>query len=153
MKRHLAYLRYVLRHKWFVLLAGIKLGCSIWDLIMHDMSKFRPSEWKAYAYTFYNEDGSTRYLETREFNVAWLKHQHRNPHHWQHWILRKDSEVDVEVMPMPATYVREMVADWFGAGRAITGTWEAAAWYDKNKDKIMLHPVSRSLVEQFLQTT
>lgn len=149
MKRHLAYLRYVLRHKWFVLLAGWKLGCPLWRLLLHDMSKFRPSEWKAYAYTFYNEDGTKRYLETEAFNRAWLLHQHRNPHHWQYWMLRLDRG-DTVCLEMPETYAYEMVADWLGAGRAISGKWEVQEWYDKNKDKIKLHQYTKDLVEHLI---
>jgi len=46
--------------------------------------------------------------------------------------------------------IREMVADWLGAGRAITGEWEAVAWYGKNKDRMMLHPETRGKVEILL---
>lgn len=91
MKRHLNYLKYVLRHKWFVIVASRKIGASMWLALIHDMSKFLPSEWFPYARTFYAKDGSKQYVETAEFNRAWLLHQHRNPHHWQHWLLRMDN--------------------------------------------------------------
>lgn len=57
MKRHLKYLSYVLRHKWFVFLAACKLGIP-WLGIIHDLSKFRLSEWLPYARHFHNPDGS-----------------------------------------------------------------------------------------------
>jgi hypothetical protein len=44
-----------------------------------------------------------------------------------------------------------MVADWMGAGRAITGKWEAKAWYEKNKATIILHDGTRKLVETILE--
>ncbi len=40
MKRHINYFKYVVRHKWFVFLAGIKLGVPIMSLIIHDWDKF-----------------------------------------------------------------------------------------------------------------
>ena len=40
-------------------------------------------------------------------------------------------------IPMPEKYAREMVADWAGAGRAITGKWETLEWYEKNQEKIL----------------
>lgn len=149
MRRHLNYLNYVLRHKWFVLVASQVIGGSRWRALVHDVSKFRPSEWFPYAYTFYAPNGHKRYQETEAFNTAWLLHQHRNPHHWQHWVLRQDEGPDV-VIEMPRKYVLEMVADWMGAGRAITGEWRVFAWYNKNKDKILLHPDTRTLVESVL---
>jgi hypothetical protein len=146
MKRHISYLKYVMRHKWFVLIAGLRLGCPLWRLITHDISKFRRDEWMPYATTFYNTDGTSRYLEGCEFNAAWLRHQHRNPHHWQHWILRMDKG-DTLPLDMPDGYILEMVADWAGAGRAITGKWEFDKWYVANFKKMQFSLVTRMKVD------
>jgi len=43
-----------------------------------------------------------------------------------------------------------MVADWMGAGRAITGRWETKEWYGKNKGNMLLHPETRKMVEDVL---
>lgn len=51
---------------------------------------------------------------------------------------------------MPEKYGREMVADWMGAGRGITGKWEADKWYEHNKLNIQLHPDTRVRVEALL---
>lgn len=51
---------------------------------------------------------------------------------------------------MPETYVREMIADWIGAGWAITGKIDVREWYSKNKGQIILHPSTRQFVEQLL---
>lgn len=58
MKRHFAYLKYVLRHKYFVFREGLKLGVPILSLILHDWDKFLPDEWFPYARTFYAPDGA-----------------------------------------------------------------------------------------------
>ena len=34
---------------------------------------------------------------------------------------------------------------------AITGKWETLEWYEKNKEKILLHPETRYLVEGLLR--
>lgn len=149
MKRHLAYLNYVLRHKWFVFLAARRVGCSLWQAIIHDWHKFLPSEWRPYAATFYKPDGSKQYVESPEFSKAWNLHQKRGRHHWQHWLITWDRGT-TEPLEMDEKYVREMVADWMGAGRAITGAWDAPGWYLKNKEKIQLHPETRKLVEKIL---
>ncbi len=36
------YFLLIIKHKWFVLLAGIKIGCPLSRLLLHDMSKFLP---------------------------------------------------------------------------------------------------------------
>jgi hypothetical protein len=41
------------RHKWFVLLAGLKTGAPLWRLIIHDWSKFTPAERGPYVRPFY----------------------------------------------------------------------------------------------------
>ena len=165
---HLKYLKYVLIHKWFVLLACWRRGL-IWQGIVHDWSKFLPSEWIAYARFFYSvvplKDRDAlrqKYFELfgsypwksvaevkDDFNRAWLLHQHRNKHHWQHWVLREDSG-RVYALKMPLRYVLEMLADWEGAGRAITGKADSSAWYTKNRINIILHPETQLFVDSQL---
>lgn len=146
---HLNYLKYILRHKWYVLIACFSFKVSLWQAIIHDCSKFTKAEWWPYVNAFYAPDGSSRYNETSEFNIAWLKHQNRNPHHWQYWLITWDRG-NTEPLLMPEKYVREMVADWAGAGKAITGKWELSAWYEKNKKNIILHPKTRKFAERII---
>jgi len=151
MKRHWSYLKYIARHKWYVLVAGHKIGAGWFRLLTHDLSKFSPSEWKPYSETFYNKNGSNKKYKSNEgFDKAWLKHIHRNKHHWQYWVLRNDGG-KVSTLIMPRKYVLEMVADWMGAGKAITGEWEYSDWYSKNKDKIVIHEATRALVEALIE--
>lgn len=88
MSGHVAYLIYVLRHKWFVLLAGLQLGVPLWRLLIHDWTKFTPAEWGPYVRNFFNPDGSRRQGQEKapEFEYAWLHHQ-RNKHHWEAWVI------------------------------------------------------------------
>lgn len=147
-RAHLAYLRYVVRHKWFVFRAGIKMRAPLWRLVIHDWSKLTPAEWTPYVHAFYRPD-IERQNKQPAFDAAWLHHQHRNPHHWQHWLLQEDDGA-LKTLEMPPALVREMVADWMGAGRAITGRWEVAEWYAKNRDKIKLAPRTRAQVEALI---
>lgn len=165
MRRHWAYLKAVLRHKWYVFLACLQFGVPLWSAILHDWDKFLPDEWFAYARTFYNPDGSKRSirdatgyydaarLTQAHFDHAWLLHQKRNKHHWQWWILPLD-DGGVKTLPMPDRARREMLADWFGAGRAYNPNWtplEPEKWYEANKDKMRLHPETRAWVEAELE--
>jgi hypothetical protein len=102
MARHWQYLKYVLRHKWFVLLAGMREGVPLWMLILHDWDKFMPDEWIPYARTFYKPDGTKQYVESVDFAYAWMKHQHRNKHHWQYW-LWIDVPSHNTAIPLPET--------------------------------------------------
>jgi hypothetical protein len=169
--KHLRYLKYLIVHKWFVMLACFRYGLY-WQGIVHDWSKFLPSEWVPYANYFYGpkrpevDEASLQGVlaieawkaESKchsdtwrdEFDRAWLLHQHRNPHHWQHWVLREDSG-DTKVLQMPRKYALEMLADWEGAGRAITGKKDLITWYTKNRSKIMLHPETRFIADRITE--
>jgi hypothetical protein len=154
---HLKYLSYVIRHKVFVYRAGRKLGLGRWQLLVHDLSKFLPSEWFPYVYTFYLKQhvktGELGYYhipgELQAFDRAWLLHQKRNPHHWQYWVLIQDDEPTLALL-MPAKYACEMVADWRGAGLA-QGKDDLQAWYEAHKGKIVIHNVTRHTVEKLIE--
>lgn len=146
------YFSYVIKHKWYVFLECLKRGL-IWQGIIHDWSKFLPDEFIPYAKFFYGGDKRkdqfyTPDQGTDEFNYAWLKHQQRNPHHWQHWLLREDDGGDFP-MKIPYKYAVEMYCDWLGAGRMF-GKLDSKEWYEKNKEKIIIHPTTRKLVEGFI---
>jgi hypothetical protein len=145
-RKHWLYASYLIRHKFWVFITGVGCRASLWRLIVHDWSKLMPCEWFPYARQFY---GPKDQRIKAEFDRAWLHHQHKSPHHWQHYILHEDSG-NVKVLEMPDTFVREMVADWMGAGRAITGKWEVWLWYEKNKGNIMLAPQTRERVEYLI---
>ena len=148
MRRHWQYLKYVLRHKWFVFVACLKLGVPIWIAILHDWDKFMPDEWFPYSKCFYKPNGEKRYLETPEFTAAWNAHQKRNKHHWQYWLITWDRGT-TDALPMPEVFRREMLADWRGAGRAL-GKPDTLSWYRDNRNKMILHPVTRARIERDL---
>ena len=146
---------YITRHKWFVLLECWRIGLY-WRGIVHDLSKLRPSEFFPYASHFY---GHTKPQEPRAFDVAWLRHVHRNPHHWQHWNIIDDGSAVCQAFEMPETCVQEMVCDWAGAARAQhvqapaedpTDRLAIRAWYRRNGPKMLLHPATRALCESLI---
>jgi len=111
MGKNFKYLKYIISHKYYVFRAGLKVGCPIWQLIIHDWHKFLPSEWFPYVEYFYGEFkpenpmyGVSIYqqechykLKTEyNFDLAWNSHQKRAKHHWQYWILLEDSGPFVE---------------------------------------------------------
>lgn len=149
------YLRYVLRHKYHVYQQGRKLGVGRWQLFVHDLSKFSRAEfWPYVAYfnlkgTWEHDPNMKREVKDR-FDRAWLHHIHKNPHHWQYWVLRTDSE-GVKVLEMPDKFVREMCADWEGVGACFGKLpGHAGRWYVENRATMALHPVTRIRVEELL---
>lgn len=154
------YVRYlfktVLRHKWFVFLESWKAGIPLCG-ITHDLSKLLPSEFFPYAREFRRDlRTKTEYYDplaigSQEFDYAWLLHQKRNKHHWQWWVLPKDSE-GFKALAMDRTSRLEMLCDWRAASRYHGGK-DVMIWYAENKDKLQLHPETRSWVEEQLRIT
>jgi hypothetical protein len=112
----------------------------------HDRSKWDDEEYFAYCEYFYGD----RTPEVDEdFDYAWLHHQHSNPHHWQHWLLRED-DGDVKALEMPYLDVLEMVCDHWAFSWVKDNLYEIFTWYDNNKDKMVLHQETRNLYESIL---
>ena len=148
LRRHWAYCKYLVRHKWCVFRACLRTGAGPWCGLVHDLSKLLPDEWYPYARAFYAPDGAQEYLSSDEFDEAW-RNQRRNRHHWQYWTLFEDRG-GIRALWMPDVFVREMVADWIGAGQAL-GKPDARLWYRVNRDNMMLAPSVRAQVERLLE--
>ena len=152
-RRYAKYLDYVVRHKFYVGVACLEEGLVI-RALTHDLTKLLPLELLAYARHFRNPDG-TRKEDVPDdlfFNEAWLAHQNRNSHHWQHYLLTNDDGTLV-ALPMSPEARLEMVCDWKGAGKALgfPGTWESTRdWYETGKARRMLHLDTQQWVEDFL---
>lgn len=126
----LKHVKALILHKWFVLVAGLRVGgIPIWRLIIHDWTKFTPAEFLPYVRHHQLKSKSER--DAFSYACAWLHHENMNPHHWGYWIPRSGAQVG-KPLPMPESYVREMFADWMGAGRTYTGSWDMSEWLDKS---------------------
>lgn len=132
------YLKYVLKHKWYVFLECLKI-MQPWHGITHDLSKFLPSEFFPYAKWFYGKTG-----DKDGFDVAWCLHQHRNKHHWDYWV-----KSDGKPVPVPPKYIMQMIADWRAMGRTFGDT--AESFYIKNKDRMILHGETIKCLEKELE--
>lgn len=153
---HLRYLWYVLRHKAFVARAGRALGLPWEQLLTHDLSKFSREEWGPYAriFPFFGHFHDAPPAWVAAFERAWEHHWRHNPHHPEYWIARasaREPGYDAHTDPlMPEPFVREMVADWYGAGMA-QGKPDIAGWYRANTTRqASLDASTKALVEDCL---
>lgn len=149
----LKYIWLTIKHKAFVFRAGIKTGAPIWRLLIHDWTKFTPSEAPHYGRQFFGDGG-----DPLGFAQAWNHHQKHNPHHWEYWFPitghDRGGYPGMEPLPMPDWAVKEMVADWYGASRAYEGSWpydrplHEWRWFTENFPKIrkQMHPATQDRV-------
>jgi hypothetical protein len=126
----------------------------LWRSVIHDWSKFTLAELPAYGQWFFGGRGNGD-----AFAKAWVHHQNLNPHHWEYWVTRSTHRISVagpataEALPMPETYIREMVADWMGASKAYTGQWEIKEWVVKNLPKMNLHEATLQRLGELIELT
>jgi hypothetical protein len=186
MNKHLKYLKYVVKHKYYVARECFKEGLY-WRGIVHDWTKLTPKEWIPYTEYFYGEKRNdlkhwrlktleeleedrkrSRELKAKlipklqeeieiDFNKAWLHHIHLNDHHWNHWLLQQDSG-ELRALEMPDVCIKEMIADWRGANKAIFQTYHpneeynpilSRTWYIENYRNIKLHINTRKKVNKY----
>lgn len=149
---YLHYLWSLLQHKWSVLKASRWTGVPLWRAIIHDWSKFLPVEFINYARWHFGAQSLDGWAK------AWGHHQNHNPHHPEYWLLSWRGDPDsyhglgqhvadfVTVLPMPEIYVREMIADFFGASKIYTGSWNIDNWLNENGPKMILHDETKRLI-------
>lgn len=116
---------------------------------VHDASKTEPDEYGPYDEYFYGGNRSNQVVD--DFNYAWLLHIHRNPHHWQYWILKNDDQgLGENVLDMPINYILEMICDWWSFSWSKDNLYEIFDWYDNHKKYIKLSKNTRKTVENIL---
>ena len=126
-------------------LPDMAVGAVEWQIeFAHDESKSNPDEYEAYDRYFYG--GNRSYKVVQDFNKAWLLHIHRNPHHWQYWVLINDEpEGGMLVLDMPYNYILEMICDWWSF------SWQSKNLFEimtkKGKPKLAIHYAEERLQE------
>lgn len=114
----------------------------------HDQSKSEPDEYAAYDEYFY---GNRSFSVVQEFRKAWLLHIHRNPHHWQYWILINDDPNEgMIIMDIPVNYIIEMICDWWAFSWVKGELSEIFNWYEEHAEYMKLSTNTRLKVENIL---
>jgi hypothetical protein len=87
-----------------------------WQGIVHDLSKYSPTEFLASAKYF--QGNSTPIAAEKAaigYSVAWLNHKAKNKHHWEYWTDFRDGTI--LTVPIPKKYLKEMFCDMVGASK------------------------------------
>lgn len=147
-----SHLKNTLRHKWYVLKFACKAGIPIQGLI-HDLSKFSPTEFKESVRYF--TDGTVSPIitckQSGDTSYAWLHHRGHNPHHWEYWW--DDFDEGGIARPIPYKYIVELICDYLAAGKiymkdkfSIDAEYE---YWKRKREKIhkLVHPASLKLID------
>lgn len=148
MNCYIDYLIDLLKHKWWVFIECCKLSIP-WLGIIHDLSKFHPAEFPRAARRYMGTD-KQKEAEKDNYPMAWLHHQHNNKHHWIYWVVYTPIpgfkwDASWGCIKIPPKYRLEMMADWHAASKRFGKP--ALEWYTEQREKILLHPDTRMMVE------
>ena len=142
-------------HKYLVCKGCFKVGLYRQGLL-HDMSKYSPSEFLVGA-RYFQGDRSPNNAEREAigYSSAWLHHKGRNKHHYEYWC-DYSSRVSGGILPvpMPDRYIAEMFMDRVAASKvykkeAYTDC-SPLEYYQMGKDPAPMHEYTREVLEKLL---
>lgn len=155
MNKFFGHLHTVNTHRRLVRKACFKMGLY-WQGLTHDLSKYSPTEFLPSVKYF---DGTHSPTQDERLDIgysaAWLHHQGRNRHHFEYWQDYSPQHRGIKYpVPMPMKYVAEMVADRYAACKTYNKDKytqkDALAYFQRSKDKIMMHEDTKALLEDIL---
>ena len=123
--------------------------------LIHDLSKYSPSEFIPGAIYFMG-DKSPTVMERKVHgqSIAWMHHKGRNKHHSEYWVDYKSSSRRQEPVRMPAKYVIEMFCDRVAACKVYQGDKytqdKPLQFFRKGYGIECMHPETAKVLESWL---
>lgn len=150
-----SHLKTINHHKWLVMKHCFQVGL-IKQGLLHDLSKYSWTEFSV-GVKYYQgyRSPNTAEREAKGYTSAWLHHKGRNKHHLEYWIdYGLGTDQSMVGMKMPVKYVVEMFCDRVAASKNYSPESytdrSALEYYNRGKDKYLLHPETRALLELML---
>lgn len=143
------HLKTITEHKLLVMKHCFRIGLYRQGL-MHDMSKYMPSE-LLMGFLYYDDGKSSPNNGERRakgYSNAWMHHKGRNRHHFEYWtdyaLHPSDEKYPLQAVQMPRKYVAEMLMDRICASKNYNKEaytqHDALAYFERGKSHYLLHP-------------
>lgn len=154
------HFRTVTEHKIQVMRHCFAVGLY-YQGIMHDMSKYMPSEFLEGCR--YYQDGkrspNNGEREAKGYSFAWMHHKGINRHHFEFWTdyaaKPMKGQHPVGAVQMPRKYVAEMLMDRIAASKTYLKEdytrHEPLKYFQKGKGKHLMHPQTSRELERMLK--
>lgn len=143
-------------HKYLVAKGCFRVGLYRQG-IMHDMSKYSPTEFFVGARFFQGtRSPNNAEREAKGYSAAWLHHKGRNKHHYEYWIDYSIHAIPggMAPAPMPEKYVVEMFMDRIAASKVYQKEKYTDSspmeYYMLGKDSAPIHEQTKALLEKLL---
>ena len=152
-KRLFAHLHTINTHRFEVMKNCFACGLYKQGL-MHDLSKYSPSEFHE-SVKYFQGNRSPYMYEKEHFGYAngWMHHKGRNKHHWEYWYDMKDGIW--QPLEMPFNYFVEMVCDRVAACKIYQKEkytpQSALNYYLTRNDAKYMHPKTSKDLERVLK--
>ena len=144
----------ITRHKNTVMLHCFKAGIFMRG-ILHDMSKYSPSEFIPGAKNFQGtRSPNEKERELYGYSVAWLHHKGRNRHHFEYWVDVNPKTKVYEPVKMPIKFLKEMFCDRVAASKIYQGKNYTDShpfeYFAKGNARNYMHKETAELLERLL---
>ncbi len=121
MNKLFGHLRTVLHHRHLVMAYCFKVGLYRQGL-MHDMSKFSPTEFiNGVKYFQGTRSPNNAEREDKGYSESWMHHKGRNRHHFEYWTDVSPKTRSYEYVNVPDKYIAEMIMDRIAACKTYQG--------------------------------
>lgn len=140
----IAHFKTITKHRHKVMALCFRTGIGTQGLL-HDLSKYSPSEFFSGAKYFRGNRSPNEYeRELLGYSAAWMHHKGRNRHHYEYWTDVDPKTKRYAPVRMPLRYVTEMFCDRVAACKIYQGNkyTDASAYeyFIKGNAKDSMHP-------------
>lgn len=154
------HLKTITDHKLLVMKHCFQVGLYRQGL-MHDMSKYMPSE-LLMGFMYYDDGKSSPNNGERThkgYSYAWMHHKGRNRHHFEYWLdyslqFSKD-KFPMEPVQMPRKYVAEMLMDRISASKNYNKEsytdMDPLTYFERGRGQYMIHPQTKKELHGMLR--
>jgi len=144
----------ITHHRLIVMAGCFRVGL-IWQGLIHDLSKYSPTEfWVGVRYFQGTRSPNAAEREEKGYSEAWMHHKGRNRHHYEYWTDMSRVTRCYESIPMPRKYLVEMVMDRRAACKIYQGDeytdGAALEYFEKSRERELMHPETRQQLEYIL---
>lgn len=148
-KKIKGHLKTITEHKLLVMRHCFKIGLYRQG-IMHDLSKYMPSE-LLMGFMYYDDGKSSPNNGERRdkgYSNAWMHHKGRNRHHFEYWtdysLHPSEAKDPLQAVEMPRKYVAEMLMDRICASKNYNKEsytqHDPLSYFEHGKSHYLLHP-------------
>lgn len=155
LKNAIGHFKTITSHRHMVIRHAFKAGIP-WRGLMHDLSKYTPTEFgagiKYYAGGKYSANENER--KDLGYSKAWMHHKGRNRHHFEYWTDYIPHTKKMMPIKMPKIFVLEMFCDRVAASKIYQGSnytdSHPLEYFLRSKGTRFIHPETSDYLEKLL---